>query len=253
MLTVSVISAFFEAYTQSDWFGKAIFLGLFTLSITTWFMIFYKIYVLREISQSSTHFENIVKNQESCVLDIPKQKIPLNARKIAIPYIDLYLGIQKKAIELLDKNYFFLCEHLEEDHQKPDDVYLSHIDMEFMESYAQTLIESNKERLEKDLFILATTSTLAPFLGLLGTVWGILLTFTGIQKTGGLSSNSAVLSGLSTALTTTVIGLLIAIPALIAYNYFKNYVKSYYSGMQNFGSGILANIELHYRKVDLNL
>jgi len=81
-------------------------------------------------------------------------------------------------------------------------------------------------------------------------VWGILLMFTGLQSGGSLSSNSAVLGGLSTALVTTVLGLLIAIPSLVAYNYLKQAIKSYSSQMQNFGHMLLSTIELQYRKVD---
>ncbi|GAB4187086.1 MAG: MotA/TolQ/ExbB proton channel family protein [Simkaniaceae bacterium] len=247
-MTIAAISAFSSAYAQSDFFGKGIFWGLFLLSAITWFLILYKFYVLRQVKKLSANFQKIIDQKKNSVLEISLDQISIPPKSISIPFIDLYLSIKKKTIELLDKNHFFLSK---QESAEPSRVYLSHIDMEFMESYAQTLIESKKEKLEKDLFILSTISTLAPFLGLLGTVWGILVTFTGLGSGGSLSSNSAILSGLSTALTTTVLGLLIAIPSLIAYNYFRNVIKTYYSDMQDFGSHLLSTIELQYRKVDL--
>lgn len=72
------------------------------------------------------------------------------------------------------------------------------------------------------LFLLSTIVSLAPFLGLLGTVWGILITFAHMP---GTRDSDAILGGLSLALTTTVLGLINAIPALIGHNYFKDASK----------------------------
>ena len=64
-------------------------------------------------------------------------------------------------------------------------------------------------------------------MGLLGTVWGILVTFSGLQSNGLSSANSSVLSGLSMALGTTVFGLVVAIPALVGYNYLKSIIGDF--------------------------
>ena len=106
--------------------------------------------------------------------------------------------------------------------------------------------------MEKNLFILSTIATLAPFLGLLGTVWGILVTFSQLHTGGSITSNSAMLGGLATALATTVLGLVIAIPALVAHNYLKNALKNYSSDMETFLYQLLSSIELQYRKVDID-
>ena len=87
-------------------------------------------------------------------------------------------------------------------------------------------------------------------MGLLGTVWGILVTFAGLHDGAGMGSNSSVLGGISTALATTVLGLVIAIPALIAYNYLKTSVRTYSADMDDFSTQLLTNIELQYRKVE---
>ncbi|MGL5264266.1 MAG: MotA/TolQ/ExbB proton channel family protein, partial [Candidatus Rhabdochlamydia sp.] len=65
-----------------------------------------------------------------------------------------------------------------------------------------------------------------------------------------IGSNSVIIGGLSTALATTVLGLVIAIPALIAYNYLKHRISNYSSEMQDFLYELLSYLELQYRKVD---
>ena len=101
--------------------------------------------------------------------------------------------------------------------------------------------------MEKNLYILSTIVTLAPFLGLLGTVWGILVSFSDLQ--GGVQSQM-VLGGLSLALTTTVLGLIIAIPALIGNNYLRNAIKVIQNDMESFSNDVMASVELQYRQVD---
>jgi len=242
-MQLASIPSFLTAYSQSDFLGKGIFWSLFVLSTVTWFLIIYKLIFLVKIKKASQQFKQMIKKKNQNILEYSIEPAPN-------PLIELYGAIKNKAIEVLDKNHFFLSKHVHKDPSSKE-VYLSHIDMEFMESHAQTFMESKKDQLEKDLFILSTAATLAPFLGLLGTVWGILVTFNGLSSGGSLTSNSAVLSGLSTALTTTVLGLLIAIPALIFHNYFKNQIRTFCFDMQDFGSYLLSTIEIQYRKVDV--
>ena len=122
--------------------------------------------------------------------------------------------------------------------------------MDLIENHLFATIMSQKETLDKNVFILATITTLAPFIGLLGTVWGILVMFSGLQMAGNFASNTTVLSGLSTALATTVLGLLVAIPSLVAHSYIKQTIKTFTCQMQDFGHYLLSTIELQYRKVD---
>ncbi|MGE3535379.1 MAG: MotA/TolQ/ExbB proton channel family protein, partial [Parachlamydiales bacterium] len=129
-------------------------------------------------------------------------------------------------------------------------VYLSPTDLEILETHVLTTVSAQKKGLEKNLYILSTIVTLAPFLGLLGTVWGILVTFSELHSGGSVGSNMAVLGGISTALATTVLGLIIAIPALVSYNYLKSALGNYSSDMEDFLYRLLSAIELQYRKVD---
>jgi biopolymer transport protein TolQ len=93
-------------------------------------------------------------------------------------------------------------------------------------------------RMERYLPFLATTASSAPFIGLFGTVWGIMTSFQGIGAQG--SANLAVVApGISEALIATAAGLGAAIPAVIAYNFFVNRVKSWAVEMDGFALELL--------------
>ena len=131
-----------------------------------------------------------------------------------------------------------------------ENICLSSSDIDLLTTNIFTTIDSQVRKLEKNLFLLPTIVTLAPFLGLLGTVWGILVTFSELQMHSG--ANNAILGGLSMALATTVFGLVVAIPTLIAHNYIKNNIRQYETDMEHFSHLVLAAIEIQYRKVDLS-
>ncbi len=106
---------------------------------------------------------------------------------------------------------------------------------------------SNNEisRLERMMNFLATTGSVTPFIGLLGTVLGIMDSFTkiGIQHSASLVT---VAPGIAEALVTTAVGLFAAIPAVIAYNYFLHAVKDQISEMEDFSLEFLGIIEKLY-------
>lgn len=100
-------------------------------------------------------------------------------------------------------------------------------------------------RLEKNLGFLATTGSTAPFIGLFGTVWGIMDSFRQIGIRG--SANLATVApGISEALIATAFGLVAAIPAVVAYNYFVGKIKMISSEMENFSAEFLNIIERHF-------
>ena len=99
-----------------------------------------------------------------------------------------------------------------------------------------SVVEVNK--LERRIPLLATTASVTPFIGLFGTVWGIMASFHGIGQQG--SANLAVVApGISEALIATAAGLAAAIPAVIAYNYFVNRVKHWATEMEGFTMDLL--------------
>ena len=87
-----------------------------------------------------------------------------------------------------------------------------------------SVVEVNK--LEKHIPFLATTASIAPFIGLFGTVWGIMSSFQGIGQTG--STNLGVVApGIAEALVATAVGLLVAIPAVAAFNHFNQRIARF--------------------------
>ena len=103
---------------------------------------------------------------------------------------------------------------------------------------------SNAEvsRLERMMFFLATTGSVSPFIGLFGTVWGIMISF---ERIGAMRSASlqVVAPGIGEALIATAVGLFAAVPAVIAYNYFLGRIKDASSDMEDFSLEFLSIAE----------
>lgn len=99
-------------------------------------------------------------------------------------------------------------------------------------------------KLESALGFLATTGSVCPFIGLFGTVWGIMDTFRGIGAKGS-ATLAVVAPGISEALIATAAGLAAAIPAVVFYNYFQNNIKFMAMEMDNFVSEMLNILERH--------
>jgi len=96
--------------------------------------------------------------------------------------------------------------------------------------------------LERWMGFLATTGAVSPFIGLFGTVWGIIDAFMGLGEAGATTLR-AVAPGLAEALIATAAGLFAAIPAVIAYNYFLHHVRRFASRMESFTLELLSRIE----------
>ena len=99
--------------------------------------------------------------------------------------------------------------------------------------------------LERALTFLATTASTAPFIGLFGTVWGIMNAFRGLSLTR-TSTIQAVAPGIAEALVATAIGLAAAIPSVVAYNHFSRRVRVLTTDMENFSSEFLNIAERHF-------
>lgn len=230
---------FFDAYTQSDMLGKFIFIALYTLSICSWIVLLHKVWLTHQAKKAALRFQEAFQLQKLNPLSLDCDT--LNKKKSINPFLDLYKVLKKQSLDLLAKNRHF---------GQNAQTSLSLSDIDFVASHLSTTIADQVKNLEKNLYILSTTVSLAPFLGLLGTVWGILTTFSALQSQSSGSTHQMVLAGLSLALATTVVGLIDAIPALIGYNYLKNTIRDFSTEMEGFSNEILASVELQYRKVD---
>jgi len=244
------MGAFVAAYAQSDLLGKVIILGLISLSIISWVVLIQKIWMAREVTRASEAFHKAFLLNKERLLHLEPSELPKPKNKmVPHPYAEVFADLKAKTVEILNKNLFFYTQTVG---KQQEQIYLSQADLEIVESFVLTTLSAQTKKLEKNLFILSTIITLGPFLGLLGTVWGILVTFSELGNGGASGSNMAMLGGLSTALATTVLGLIIAIPALIAHNYLKNFVRNYASSMEEFLYQLLSFVELQYRKADVS-
>ncbi len=232
---------FFDAYSQSDYLGKFIFILLVLLSVVSWIILIHKVWVTSEAKKNSLQFWETFQLQRMNPLSLELDHSKIKSKKS--PFQELYISLKKHTLDMLQKNRTF---------KGKDDTasFLSPTDIDFVQAQLISQVSTEAKNLEKNLFILSTVVTLAPFLGLLGTVWGILNTFSEMQSVTSAGSQS-VLAGLSLALATTVLGLLDAIPALIGYNYLKNSVRDFETDMQSFSNEMLASVELQYRQVDI--
>jgi biopolymer transport protein ExbB/TolQ len=89
----------------------------------------------------------------------------------------------------------------------------------------------------------ATVLTTAPFLGLLGTIWGIMDAFSGLMKATTESGLASLAPGVSSALVTTIAGLLVAVPSIVGYNYLVNRIRGMIVRLDNFAAELSASLD----------
>lgn len=120
-------------------------------------------------------------------------------------------------------------------------------DLENIRRALDRSITEQTTKLESAVSFLATTGSTAPFVGLFGTVWGIMNSFSAIGAKGS-ATLAVVAPGIAEALIATAIGLLAAIPAVIAYNYFVQRIRVLNSEMETFSSDFLNIVKRHFLK-----
>jgi len=187
----SMGNVWITAWRHCDIAGRLIIIILVMLSFYSWYIIIEKFLSLKETERKNRIFEKYLKRGEL----YKSRKCPL--------YSILKYGIELK------KNTGF-------------DLIDTHLEKAFLQEQG---------KLEKKITSLATIATISPFLGLLGTIWGLLLSFQGIAA-AGTSSVRVVAGGVSEALITTIAGLIVAIPAAIGYNYYRDRVLNILERME---------------------
>jgi biopolymer transport protein ExbB/TolQ len=117
--------------------------------------------------------------------------------------------------------------------------------MEHVKRSLENSVAQESLKLESGLILLAIAVSGAPFLGLLGTVWGVMSTFGHIAQQGA-PSMAAMAPGVSAALLTTVAGLLVAIPSMFAYNWLVHNLRVMTVELDNFAQELVSKIETEY-------
>jgi hypothetical protein len=186
------------------------------------------------------------------------QRFVVNYRKEAHPAA-VFMKRQKYGDSPLYRVYDQVCRALGvalgAEGVNPEDLFLGGVGLEdrrltetqvsAVRTVADRTVADQAMLLENSMGFLATATTTAPFLGLLGTVWGVMDAFGGMAVTGSAMLN-AVAPGISGALLTTVVGLLVALPCAIGYNMLSDRIKRLAVQMDNFSNELMSDIDRCY-------
>ena len=203
----TLMSLFFRA----DLVVKLVILILFAASIFSWTIIIHKIRLFRSLNKLTKSFEEIFWSGKSL------KSISLDAADISdSPIRSVFLD----AIDEVEKSKTISSKNYESVSKRIERVMDASIDLE-------------TEKLSENFGYLATIGSTTPFIGLFGTVWGIMNSFQSIAISRN-TSLAVVAPGIAEALFATALGLLAAIPAVIAYNIFTNQVNDQNAKMYRF-------------------
>jgi len=201
-------------FLRADIIVKSVIVILIASSIYSWAIIFDKIRLFRKINKSAEEFEE--KFWKSKSAETFYNSLPSNTND---PMIQVFKNSMQTVMKSRSKSN--LSERL-----------ISVLDAN---------IEKQMTIVEKNYTFLATVGSTAPFIGLFGTVWGIMNSFQSIAISRN-TSLAIVAPGIAEALFATALGLLAAIPAVIAYNKFNNDSKKYSQKLENFSKRFISII-----------
>jgi len=204
----SIISLFLRA----DIIVKSVIIILIASSVYSWAIIFDKIRVFRKINKSADEFEDKFwksKSAETFYNNLPTS--------IDDPMAQLFKTSMQTVIKSRSRSSL----------------------SEKLPGILEINIEKQMSNIDKNNTFLATVGSTAPFIGLFGTVWGIMNSFQSIAISRN-TSLAIVAPGIAEALFATALGLLAAIPAVVAYNKFSNDSKKYSQKLENFSKRFLT-------------
>ncbi len=216
---------------------KFVLLLLLLFSVVSWAIILVKYRSIKKVKRENTMFMDAYMNS-SKLSDILPQAKKYQYSTMAAVFQAGYMELVKITKVIRESS----------SPKETDESTLSQLELKGIDNVERSLnktCSSEATRLESTLGFLATTGSASPFIGLFGTVWGIMDTFRGIG-TRGSATLAVVAPGISEALIATAAGLAAAIPAVIFYNYYLNVVKNISLEMDNFASEILNIIERNY-------
>lgn len=217
--------------------GHVVLLTLFLASILSWSVTLYKLNSLQEARKKNIRFSALF-HQEQSPLRIYEDKILFKGS----PLFNVYeAGCEELRLQLLDATRVGKAYHSHPENSER----ISPEQMRSVISAMERAIGESTLQLESLMTVLSTAISGAPFLGLLGTVWGVMDMFSGIAVTGNVTL-AAIAPGISGALITTITGLLVAIPALFGYNFLIVNIRSMIMQCEHFATDLSAKIEHCY-------
>ena len=201
-------------FIRADFIVKSVIVLLIACSIYSWAVIIEKFKLFKKINLSTEEFETKFWNSKSA--ETFYNNLPANIEDpMALVFKDAMQNLLKKRSKT-DLNTR-------------------------MTTLLETGIEKQMSKISKGFTFLATVGSTAPFIGLFGTVWGIMNSFQSIAISRN-TSLAIVAPGIAEALFATALGLLAAIPAVIAYNKFNNDSAIYFKKLENFSKRFLTII-----------
>tara|TARA_Y100000310_G_scaffold125109_1_gene123935 strand:- start:302 stop:976 length:675 start_codon:yes stop_codon:yes gene_type:complete len=206
----SIVNLFFRA----DIIVKSVIVILIAASIYSWAIIIDKYRLFKKINKSSEEFEDKFwksKSAESFYNDLPAN--------IDDPMANLFKGSMQIVMKSRSKSNL----------------------SERLSSVVEVNIEKQMNVIDKNYTFLATVGSTAPFIGLFGTVWGIMNSFQSIAISRN-TSLAIVAPGIAEALFATALGLLAAIPAVVAFNKFSSDSRKYSQKLENFSKKFISII-----------
>jgi biopolymer transport protein TolQ len=219
--TVNLIDVFLNC----DPVGQVItgLLGVF--SVVTWAVMWGKHRELKDLRRLNFAFEAHLRDQRT-LLDLPESF----RNKRSIPYADLFAD----AVEA----YWRATAIGKEKGQENMRARLEHAENALQRALARQTL-----RYESSMVFLASVVSGAPFMGLLGTVWGVMIAFSAVSVQA-TASIATLAPGVSAALLTTIAGLVVAIPSVFGYNFLFASTKRLVTELENYASALADRIEL---------
>jgi biopolymer transport protein TolQ len=216
-------------FMESGWMGKVIMAILLCFSIISWAMILLKFQYLRKAEKESVAFLKVFRKTRNA------QELLASANQMKFsPVATLFLEGHKE-LESVTKS---LPDGRAVDADRA-------VIVEEIERSLQITTQDEIGYMERYMAFLGTTGTVGPLLGLFGTVWGIMDAFYGIGLKGS-GDIGALAPGLAEALINTTGGLFVAIPAVIAYNYFSEKIKDMATRMDSFSIEFMSYVSRTY-------
>ncbi|MDA2920198.1 protein TolQ [Desulfobacterota bacterium AH_259_B03_O07] len=222
---------------------KLTLLILLIMSVVSWAIIISKHFMLRKAMKRSEKFLNLYRSSGNF------GSLYSSTKHLRGPIAELFRTGYSELLRIRKSGTGGVA-HNPETKTNPEPVIAGDLGVvELVERALKREMSSEVSGLESSLTFLATTGTTAPFIGLFGTVWGIMTAFIGLASRPDVPTLHAVAPGIAEALIATAIGLAAAIPAVVAYNYFISRVKRIDVEMENFSSEFLNIVDRYLKKI----
>ncbi len=222
------------AFENSTWAGKAVLFSLFIASVFSWAVMWTKWRMVSRAQNRRAQFIELFRNDRQ-----PLRIYTDRLRFEGAPVFAIYkAGCRELTYQLLgasdvDETFRARLETAPK---------ITPAQMRVITSAMERAVGETALKLESQMILLATAVSGAPFLGLLGTVWGVMDTFSDVAASG--SANLAAMApGVSAALITTVTGLLVAIPAMFGYNFLVTTIRAMIVELDNFAAELASEFE----------